>query len=204
VLCGAIQEVPQCPKDANSFYLQQLQHPTPTCWYSTHPLGHNTAPWQNSASLGGFKTNPCWGLQLPVDYTDLALMNSWLWKGPDIEAWKESAPKNAHLMTNVKHSLTSSTGQKLHHIFRQYHFNRSQIMIFLQPLPVLSAVCPVLVSVWENKQPSSPHSLTSLVVSTCLEQTSLWTSTLAHRTRSCHVEGNDYGHVFRFRLTTLF
>ena len=28
-------------------------------------------------------------------------------------------------------------------------------------------------SVWENQQPSSSHSLTSLVVSTCLEQTLL-------------------------------
>ena len=71
---------------------------------------HCFQPWQNSVS----RPITCWGLQLPVNYTDLASTNSWLWRGPDIEAWKESAPINAHLMTNVKHSLTSSTGQKLH------------------------------------------------------------------------------------------
>ena len=52
-----------CPKDANAFYLQSLQHPTPTCWYSTHPLGHNTALSSTVAKLckfariGGFKTS---------------------------------------------------------------------------------------------------------------------------------------------------
>ena len=52
-----------CPKDANSLYLQPLQHLTPTCWYSTHPLGHNTALSSTVAKLcklariGVFKTN---------------------------------------------------------------------------------------------------------------------------------------------------
>ena len=197
-----------CPKDANSFYLQPLQHPTPTCWYSTHPLGHNSLqPWQNSVSLQRLVVSrpiSHWGLQLPVNCTDLTLTNSWLWRGSDIKAWKESAPINAHLMTNVKHSLISQQNRNCTH--------RSTSTIvkwwFCSHCHKCCQQCAhaVSVSVWENKQPSSPHSLTSLGCQHVWNKLHCklvpW---LVEREVAMWKE-MTYGHVFRLRLglTTLF
>ena len=53
-----------CPEDvpSNAFYLQPSRSPTPTCWYSTCPLGHTTlgstvARLCKAADIQGYKTN---------------------------------------------------------------------------------------------------------------------------------------------------
>ena len=179
------------PKDDNSFYLQPLQHPTPTCWYSAHPLGHNTLSSTvvklcKLAGIDGFKTN----------HSLRATATSRLYRSGIDEQLVMERTGHRSLEGVCSYKRTSDDQRKtLSDILNRTEtaptidFNQSQ-MVILQPLP-LSAVRPVSVGVWENQQPSSPHSLTSLVVSTCLEQTSLWTSTLARRMRSHHVEGND-------------
>ena len=53
-----------CPPDApeGAFYLQPAHKPTPTCWFSRKPLGHNTlaktvSRMCSSAGIEGYKTN---------------------------------------------------------------------------------------------------------------------------------------------------
>lgn len=53
-----------CPDtpQLGSFYLQPLSKPTPTCWYSSKPLGHNTLTKTigrlcEEAGIMGYKTN---------------------------------------------------------------------------------------------------------------------------------------------------
>ena len=53
-----------CPSDppASPFYLKPARNPTPTCWYSRQPLGHNplgttVARICRSAGISGFKMN---------------------------------------------------------------------------------------------------------------------------------------------------
>ena len=53
-----------CPPTTskNAFYLQPLRNPTPLCWYSQEPLGHNKLAGTvsrlcKSAGIKGFKTN---------------------------------------------------------------------------------------------------------------------------------------------------
>ena len=53
-----------CPPKTskNAFYLQPLRNPTPHCWYSQEPLGHNKLAGTvsrlcKSAGIKGFKTN---------------------------------------------------------------------------------------------------------------------------------------------------
>jgi hypothetical protein len=54
-----------CPPDApeSAFYLQPAQTPSPSCWYSKRPLGHNTLAKTDprmcsSAGIQGYKTKP--------------------------------------------------------------------------------------------------------------------------------------------------
>ena len=54
----------RCPPDAppSAFYLQPHHKPTPTCWYSSRPLGHTTLGKTigricKSAGIPGYKTN---------------------------------------------------------------------------------------------------------------------------------------------------
>ena len=53
-----------CPPDApeSAFYLQPTRTPSPSCWYSKRPLGHNTlaktvSRMCSSAGIPGYKTN---------------------------------------------------------------------------------------------------------------------------------------------------
>ena len=51
---------PDRPKDA--FYLQPLDKPTPTCWYSCKPIGYHKLEWTvallcKTARIPGFRTN---------------------------------------------------------------------------------------------------------------------------------------------------
>ena len=56
------QLCPQIQPPSNAFYLQPLRSPTPTCWYSTLPLGHSklgstVARLCKEAGVQGYKTN---------------------------------------------------------------------------------------------------------------------------------------------------
>ena len=193
-----------CPKDANSFYLQPLQHPTSTCWYSTHPLGHNTlsstvAKLCKLAGIGGFKTN----------HLLMATATSRLYRSGINEQLVMEMTRHRSLERVHYYKCTSDDQRKTLSDILNRTETAPTIALLLKSNGDSPAIASAVssassVSVWENKQPSSPHSLTSLVVSTCLEQTSL--SELLPWLVECKVamwKETTYGHVFRLRLTIL-